>query len=113
MEGCEGSFGSFAAKEKSLKGGFGPRLRFNPSKADRFQEDGTLREEFAIDVSHVGRRRDRLAESFQLARDVYARFFLAILLADEGTNHSFWIARALTDPNSNVSHPKFCIQMQN
>ena len=29
----------------------------------------------------------------------------------EGTNHPFWIARALTDPNSDVSHPN-CIWMQ-
>ena len=49
---------------ESLRGGFWPTSRFTPSKADRFHEDGTLREDFARDVPHVGRRGDRLAESF-------------------------------------------------
>ena len=49
--------------EESLKDGFWPRLRFI-LEVDQFQEDGTLREEFATDVPHVGRRKDRPAESF-------------------------------------------------
>ena len=65
----------------------------------------------ARDVLHVGRRRDHLTESFRVARDVYAGYFLAIRPAGEGTNHPFWIARALTDPNSDVNHPN-CIRMQ-
>ena len=75
--------------EESLRGGFWPQLRFTPSQVDRFQEDGTLSEEYARDVSHVGRRGDRPIESFQVARDVYAGYFLAIRPADEGTNHPF------------------------
>ena len=97
--------------EKSLGCGFWPTSRFTPSQVDRFQEDGTLREEYAKDVPHVGRRGDRPAESFRVARDVYAGYFLAIRPVEEGTNHLFWIARALTYPNSDVSHPN-CIQMQ-
>ena len=50
--------------KESLKDGFWPRSRFIPSTVDQFQEDGTLHEEFARDVPHVGRRRDRPAESF-------------------------------------------------
>ena len=50
--------------EESLRDGFWPRSRFIPSAVDQFQEDGTLREEFARDVPHVGRRGDRPAESF-------------------------------------------------
>ena len=40
-----------------------PRSRFTP-KVDQFQEDETLREEFATNVPHVGRRGDRPTESF-------------------------------------------------
>ena len=94
--------------EESLKGSFGPRSRFTPSKADQFQEAGTLREEFATNVPHVGRRGDRPAHSFRVARDVYVGYFLAIRPVDEGTNHPFWNAKALTDPNSDVNHPN-CI----
>ena len=50
--------------EESLRDGFWPRSRFIPSAVDQFQEDGTLREEFARDVPHVGRRGDRPAELF-------------------------------------------------
>ena len=64
-----------------------------------------MREEFATNVPHVSCRRDRLAESFQVAKDIYARYFLAICPVDEGTNHPFWIARAFTDPNFDISHP--------
>ena len=85
--------------EESLRDGFWPRSRFIPSAVDQFQEDGTLREEFARDVPHVGRR-----------GDVYAGYFLAIRSANEDTSHPFWIARAVTAPNSNPSHPN-CIQM--
>ena len=49
---------------ESLRGAFWPTSRFTPSKADWFHEDGTLREEFARDVHHVGRRGDCPAESF-------------------------------------------------
>ena len=70
-----------------------------------------MREEFARDAPHVGRREDRPMESFQVARDVYAGYFLAIWRANEGTGHPFWIARALTNPNSDSSHPN-CIWMQ-
>ena len=97
--------------EESLIGGFWLTSRFTPSEADGFQEDGTLCEEFARNVPHVGHRGDHPAESFRVARDVYARYFLIIQPADEGTKHPFWIARALSDPNSNVSHPNY-IRMQ-
>ena len=53
-------------KKESLKEGFWPRSRFIP-EVDRFQEDGTLHEEFAIDLPHVGRRGDRPAKSFRVA----------------------------------------------
>ena len=49
--------------EESLKKGFWPRSRFTP-EVDQFQEDGTLREEFAIDLLHVGHRGERPTKSF-------------------------------------------------
>ena len=96
--------------EECLKDGFWPRTKFIP-EAQQFQEDGTLCEEFARDAPHVGRRGDRPMESFRVARDVYAGYFLAIRPANIGTSHPFWIARELTDPNSDSNHPN-CIWMQ-
>ena len=49
---------------ESLRGEFWPTSRFTPFGVDRFHEDGTLCEEFARDVPHVGCRGDRSAESF-------------------------------------------------
>ena len=63
---------------ESLRSGFWPTSRFTPSEVDRFHEDGILCEEFARDIPHVGRRGDCPAESFRVARDVYARYFFAI-----------------------------------
>ena len=63
------------------------------------------------DVPRVGHRGDRPVESFGVARNVYTGYFLAIHPANERTNHPFWIARALTDPNFDASHPN-CIRMQ-
>ena len=51
------------AKE-SIEDGYSPRSRFTTSEVDQFQEDGTLREEFAKDLPHVGCRRDRPTELF-------------------------------------------------
>ena len=59
--------------EECLKDGFWPRIRFIP-EAQQFQEDGTLREEFARDAPHVGRRGDCPMESFRVARDVYTGY---------------------------------------
>ena len=75
--------------EEALQDGFWPRTRFIPSEMDRFQEDGTLREEFASDVPFVGHRGDWPPESFCVARDVYTGYFLAIWPTNEGANHPF------------------------
>ena len=79
---------SLPSKE-SLRGSFWPTSRFTPSEADQFQEDGTLCKEFVRDVPHIGHRGDCLVESFQVARNVYVGYFLAIQPTDEGTNHPF------------------------
>ena len=49
--------------KESLKDDFWPRSRFT-LEANQFQEDGTLREEFATNATHVGRRGDHPLESF-------------------------------------------------
>jgi hypothetical protein len=49
---------------------------------DQFYDDGTMREEYGEDASVVGRKRDRLALSFRVGRDVFAKYFLAVHLAD-------------------------------
>ena len=55
--------------EECLKDGLWPRSRFIP-EAKQFQEDGTLRKEFARDAHHVGHRGDCPMESFRVAQDV-------------------------------------------
>ena len=85
--------------------------RIVPSKVDQFQEDGTLREEFARDAPHVGRRRNRLRESFHVGRDVHVGYFLAIRPLDEGSEQPVWIARAITAPHFDPEHPN-SIQIQ-
>jgi hypothetical protein len=49
---------------------------------DQFYDDGTMREEYGEDASVVGRKRDRLALSVRVGRDVFAKYFLAVHLAD-------------------------------
>ena len=91
--------------EDCLKNGFWPMTRIAPSKVDQFQEDGTLREEFARDASHVGRRRNRPEESFRVGRDVHAGYFLSIRPPDKESEQPVWIARAITAPHSDPEHP--------
>ena len=61
--GVKAALDLLVPSEEYLKDGFWPRSRFIP-ETEQFQEDGTLREEFARDVPHVGRRGDRPMESF-------------------------------------------------
>ena len=48
-----------------------------------------LHQEFAKDVLLIGCRGDRLAKSFCVDKNVYDSYFLAIWLANKGTNHPF------------------------
>ena len=88
----------------ALEHGFWPSTRLAHSVEDEFQEDGTLREEFAEDDHFVGHKRDRPGPSFRVARDLFAAYFLALRPCDED-DRPFWLARALTDPNSNPDLP--------
>ena len=88
----------------TLQHGFWPSTRLAHSVEDEFQEDGTLREEFAEDDHFVGHKRNRPGPSFRVARDLFAGYFLALRPCDEDVR-PFWLARALTDPNSNPDLP--------
>ena len=94
-----------------LRDGFWPMSRVVPSFEDEFTETGDIREEFDEDDHFVGQARDRPAESFRVNRDLYEGYFVAICPSDEDKQHPVWIARALSDPNSNPEHPG-CVLIQ-
>ena len=94
-----------------LRDGFWPTSRVAPSFEDEFTETGDIREEFDEDDHFVGQARDRPAESFRVNRDLYEGYFVAICPSDEDKQHPVWIARALSDPNSNPEHPG-CVLIQ-
>ena len=62
-----------------------------------------MREEFAKDGPFVGRRRDRPQPSFRVGRNVFTGYFIVVRPADEDLC-PFWLARALTNPNSDPGH---------
>lgn len=93
-----------------LRDGFWPLSRIDATLEDQFAEDGELREEFGEDEAYVGEIRDRPQPSFRVARDVYEGYFVAIRPSD-GDSRPLWIARALSDPNTNPEQPN-CILIQ-
>ena len=94
-----------------LRDGFWPTSRVAPSFEDEFIEIGDIREEFDEDDHFVGQARDRPAKLFRVNRDLYEGYFVAICPSDEDKQHPVWIARALSDPNSNPEHPG-CVLIQ-
>lgn len=88
----------------TLQDGFWPTSQIDRIAEDHFTEGGVLREEFDEDDAFVGQVRDRPAPSFRVARDVYAGYFLALRPCD-GDERPVWIARAITDPNSDPKRP--------
>lgn len=69
-----------------------------------------MREEYADDAPFIGKRCNCPARSFRVGRDVYAGYFIVVRRAD-GNLRPFWIARALSDPDSNQEHPN-CVEIQ-
>ena len=59
----------------------------------------------------MGQARDRPVESFRVNRDLYEGYFVAIRPFDEDKQRLVWIARALSNPNSNSEHPG-CVLIQ-
>ena len=91
--------------DETLKDGFWPTTRVAASFEDEFTEIGKVREEYDADEHFVGQARDRPTESFRVHRDLYKGYFVAIRPSEDDTEHPFWIARALSNPNSNPEYP--------
>ena len=85
--------------------------RVVPSFEDEFTEIGDICEEFDEDDHFVGQAQDCLVESFRVNRDLYEGYFVAIRPSDKGKQRPIWIARALSNPNSNSKHPG-CVLIQ-
>lgn len=94
----------------TLQDGFWPSSRIAHGMEDEFAEEGLLREEYGEDDHFVGHKRDRPPPSFRVGRDVYAGYFVALRPCD-GDERPFWMARAMSDPNSNPDKPN-TIQIQ-
>ena len=92
-----------------LKDGFWPMSRVGPSFEDQFTEAGDVREEYDEDEHFVGQARDLPLESFQVNRDLYEGYFVAICPFEEDKQRPVWIARALSNPNSNPEHPGYVL----
>ena len=90
-------------QREALRDGFWPNSMISNEEEDEYLDDGTMREEFAEDVSFVDRRRDRPQPSFRVGRDVFAGYFVVVRPAD-GDLRPFWLARALTNPTPDPGH---------
>jgi len=88
---------------ETLKDGFWPCSRITEESKDLMWEDGTMREEFAQDLHFIGHKHDRLQTSFCINKDYFAGYFVVMRLADDDPK-SFWLARALTNPNPNPGY---------
>jgi hypothetical protein len=84
----------------SLWDGFWPESRIASILEDEFIEDGNVRKEYNEDDYFVGQKRDHLAPSFRVLRDVYEGYFVAVRPVD-GDSHPVWIAWEKSYPNCN------------
>ena len=91
--------------DETLKDGFWPTTRVATSFEDEFTEAGNVREEYDEDEHFIGQARDRPAESFRVNWDLYEGYFLAVRPSEDDGEHPVWIARALSNPNSNPDYP--------
>ena len=90
--------------DEALKDGFWPTTRVAPSFEDEFTKMRNVIEEYDEDKRFVGQACDPSAELFRVNRDLYEGYFMAIRLFDNDKKHLLWIARALSNPNSNPKH---------
>ena len=93
-----------AGFDETLKDGFWPTTRVAPSFEDEFTETGNVREEYDEDEHFIGQTRDRPAKSFRVNRDLYEGYFVAIRPFEDDGEHSVWITRAFSNPNSNPEY---------
>ena len=94
-----------------LRDGFWPISRVAATFEDQFTETSDVREQYDEDENFVGLSRDCLLESFQVSRDLYEGYFVAIHPFEEDGQRLVWIARALSNPNSSPQHP-CCVLIQ-
>ena len=87
-----------------LRDGFWPTSSVAPLFEDEFTEIGDIREEFDEDNHFVEQARDCPAESFRVNWNLYEGYFVAIPPFDKDKQGHVWIARALSNPNSNSEH---------
>ena len=87
-----------------LRDGFWPMSRVRPSFEDQFMEAGDVREEYDEDEHFDRQAQDRPLESFQVNQDLHEGHFVAICPFEEDRQPHVWIARALSNSNSNPKH---------
>ena len=94
----------------SSQNGFWPSTCIVHAVEDEFIEEGDVCEEYGEDDHFVGHRCDRPSPSFRTGRDLYVGYFVALRPCDKD-DCSFWIAWAMSDPNSNPKRPNM-VQIQ-
>ena len=94
----------------SLQNGFWPSTRIAHAVEDEFIDEGVVRKEYGENNHFVGHRCDLPPPSFRIGRDLYAGYFVALRPCD-GDDRPFWIAWAMSDPNSNPERPN-TVQIQ-
>ena len=90
-------------RRERLMEGFWPTSRVEEEEADHMDGNGRVGEEYEKDAPFVGRRCDRPRPSFRVMRDMYGGYFVVVRPAD-GDMKSFWLGRAMTNPNPNPDH---------
>ena len=90
--------------DETLKDGFWPTTRVAPSFEDEFTETDNIYEEYDEDEHFIGQARDLFIESFWINQDLYKGYFVVVRPFDDDTECPIWVARALSNPNSN---PKY------
>ncbi len=71
---------------------------------DQFREEGNVRKEYNEDEAFVGPLRNHPAPSFWVVGNLFEGYFVAVRPSD-GDGRPIWIARALSNPNSNRERP--------
>jgi hypothetical protein len=87
----------------SLREGFWPLSRYNPSLVDEYEVHGMLKEEYAEDPPFIGQARHCPPPSFRVGKDVQMGYVLAVRPAD-GDGRPFWIALALSKSYVDCEH---------
>ena len=96
---------------KALKDGFWPTTRVAPSFEDEFTKIGNVLEDYGKNEHFVSQARDLPGVLFHVNQDLYEGYFVVVRPSNDDTEHPLWIARVLSNPNSNMEHPG-CVLIQ-